>query len=76
MPLACYDCRTKKYVVEEETAVGNADDAVEASAQKVASDIADAATKLMRSHLNTCAALVCMVAAALEQPHGYRYSSL
>jgi len=72
MPLACYACRTNKYVIEEETAVGNA---VEVS-QNVTSDVADAAAKLMRSHPSTCAALVCMVAAALEQPHGYRYISL
>jgi len=76
MPLVCYDCRTNKYVIEKETAVGNTDDAVEVSAQNVASDVADAAAKLMRSHPSTCAAVVCMVAAALEQPHGYRCSSL
>jgi len=69
-------CRTNKYVIEEETAVGNADDVVEVSAENVASDVADAAAKLMRSHPSTCAAVVCMVAAALEQPQGYRCSSL
>jgi len=69
-------CRTHKYVIEEGTAAGDADDAVEVSAENVASDVADAAAKLMRSHPGTCATLVCMAAAALEQPHGYRYSSL
>jgi len=75
MTLACYRCRTNKYVIEEETAVSNGDDAFEVSAENAASEVADvaaAANAATPAHVPHS----CMVAAALEQPHGYRYSSL
>merc|ERR1719251_662123 len=54
MTLACYDCRTNKYVIEEETAVSNADDAVEVSAENVASSVADAAAAANAATQHMC----------------------